>query len=129
LDSSRELAQHRLQKGYEALEAAQVLFQAKKYGHCVSRCYYAMFHAARALLATVRLDSRKHSGVISLFNQHFVKTGIVPKDSARVLLDAQEIRESSDYEDYYQATPEDAERLLLQAEQFLKVVEDTLRKL
>jgi uncharacterized protein (UPF0332 family) len=40
-----------------------------------ARSYYAMFTAARALLATKHLDSSKHTGVVSLFNQHFVKTG------------------------------------------------------
>ncbi|MBU1599651.1 HEPN domain-containing protein [bacterium] len=40
---------------------------------------YAIFSAARALLATKDLDSSKHSGVISLFNQHFVKTGVEQK--------------------------------------------------
>jgi hypothetical protein len=40
----------------------------------------AAFHAARALLATCGLDSRRHSGIIGMFQQHFVKTGIVPAD-------------------------------------------------
>ncbi len=35
----------------------------------------AIFHAVRALLALDKFDSQKHSGIISYFNQKFIKTG------------------------------------------------------
>jgi uncharacterized protein (UPF0332 family) len=60
-----------------------------------------MFNATRALLALKQLDSKKHSGVISLFNQHFVKTGIIDRTAGRDLNKARVRRESSDYADFY----------------------------
>jgi len=60
-----------------------------------------MFNAAQALLALKELDSKKHSGVISLFNQHFVKTGIIDRMAGRDLNKARVRRESSYYADFY----------------------------
>jgi uncharacterized protein (UPF0332 family) len=63
---------YRLESAREKLTAAKDLLENKHYKDSVSRSYYAIFTAARALLATRQLDSSKHSGVIGLFNQHFV---------------------------------------------------------
>jgi len=71
------------------------------YSDSLSRSYYAIFTAARALLALKQLDSKKHSGVISLFNQHYVKTGIVDRAMGKELNKARLRRGSSDYVDFY----------------------------
>jgi uncharacterized protein (UPF0332 family) len=76
-----------------------------------SKAYYAIFQASRAALATKELDSRKHSGVISLFNQHFVKTGILPKEFRKIIVSAQDLRLSSDYNDFYVVSKKEAEHL------------------
>jgi uncharacterized protein (UPF0332 family) len=64
------LVLYRLESAREKLTAAKDLLENKHYKDSVSRSYYAIFTAARALLATRQLDSSKHSGVISFFNQH-----------------------------------------------------------
>ena len=46
------------------------------YDSCASRCYYAMFSIAQAALLTKGLRASSHKGVISLFGEHFVKTGV-----------------------------------------------------
>ena len=73
-DRSKALVSYRLESAREKLSAAEDLFENGHYRDSVSRSYYAIFTAARALLVTKGLDSSKHSGVIALFNQHFVKT-------------------------------------------------------
>ena len=72
-ESIKALISYRLESAREKLSAAEDLLEKRHYKDSVSRSYYAIFTAARALLATKRLDSSKHSGVIALFNQHFVK--------------------------------------------------------
>jgi uncharacterized protein (UPF0332 family) len=51
----------------------------------VNRFYHAAFYAARALLAVRELESSRHTGVISLFQKHFVKPGLVSTDKAKAL--------------------------------------------
>ncbi len=122
----RELANHRLSVAFERLKAAELLFASGLYTDAVSRAYYAAFSAARAMLATKELDSRKHSGVISLFNQHFVKTGTVSREAGRVLMEARDLREEGDYNDFYVANQEDASRIIAGAKLFLFGIRELL---
>lgn len=41
------------------------------YNDAVSKAYYAMFYAGRALLLAVGADPHKHTGVVSLFGEYF----------------------------------------------------------
>ena len=75
--SQIDLARYRLTDAKEKLASAKILLKEKHFKDSLSRSYYAMFSAVRALLALKELDSSKHSGVISLFNQYFVKTNLV----------------------------------------------------
>jgi len=108
IEDSPDLAQYRLQKANDHLKSAEILLNAGMYNDSLGRSYYAMFNAARALLALKELDSKKHSGVISLFNQHFVKTGIIDRMAGRDLNKARVRRESSDYADFYLVSKEDS---------------------
>jgi len=83
--TEKVLVLYRLENAREKLDAAKDLLDNKHYKDSVSRSYYAIFTAARALLATKKLDSAKHSGVISLFNQHFVKNGLICKEASKWL--------------------------------------------
>ncbi len=74
----RSLVTYRLQQADECLDAARVLLEKRLNRPVVNRAYYAMFYAGLGLLATRMLGSSKHAGVLSLFGQHFVKTGEFP---------------------------------------------------
>ncbi|NJN63373.1 MAG: hypothetical protein HC795_19310 [Coleofasciculaceae cyanobacterium RL_1_1] len=45
-----------------------------------------MFYALLGLLATKGLGTSKHSGVISLFDREFVRTGIFPRGYRRACI-------------------------------------------
>jgi hypothetical protein len=88
-----------------------------------------MFSATKALLATKGLDSAKHSGIISLFNQHFVKTGVVKKDMSKLLGGAKIVRERSDYADFVIISKEEAQKQLQSAKEFVQEIENALKKI
>ena len=94
------LARYRLSRAKEALEDAMVLLEKGSLSSAINRLYYAAFYAARGLLATKGLDSSRHSGVISLFNQHFVKSGVIDQMVAKALPRSFEKRLNTDYEDF-----------------------------
>ena len=73
----------------------------------INRFYYAAFHAARAVLATKQLDSAKHSGIISLFNREFVKTGVINKKASKTLSLMFTLRSEADYDDFKTFTLEE----------------------
>ncbi|MBE3571564.1 MAG: HEPN domain-containing protein [Moorella humiferrea] len=121
------LIQYRLNEACEVLSDAQKLLAAQGSPRSiVNRIYYAMFYATLALLATIEQGSSKHSGVIALFDRHFVKTGVFPKEFSKALHRAFEIRQQGDYGEITPVTVEDAIELLQEAEKFIQAVQDYL---
>lgn len=121
------LASHRLERARAALEEAELLEAA---GHCsgaLNRIYYAAFYAARALLALKKIDSSRHSGVISLFQEHFVKTGIVSPDVARALPQAFARRQRSDYDDFTEVHADEVKALRDQVKQLVSACQEAIK--
>jgi uncharacterized protein (UPF0332 family) len=83
----------------EALEDARLLLLQDRVNGAMNRVYYALFYSAVALLATKDLSSARHSGVIALFSNNFVRTGEFPQELGRQLGIAFDARGSSDYKD------------------------------
>jgi uncharacterized protein (UPF0332 family) len=120
------LARHRMTRAQEALQEADLLAGQGHYNTALNRLYYAAFYAARALLALNRLDSSRHSGVIALFQKHFVSSGIISDDVARVLPQAFARRQVTDYGDFTQATAEEVTQLREEIVRFLSACERML---
>lgn len=110
-----ELSKYRLQKSKEMIEDADILFENQRYKGSNNRSYYAILHALRAVLALIGFDSKKHSGVIAEFQRSFVKTGIFEREYSKIIMSASEIRNASDYDDYYIASKEEAYIQLINA--------------
>ena len=96
------LSAHRFKRAKEELSTAELLLRSTNFRSSINRSYYAIFHAIRAINALDGFDSSKHSGVISHFNQEYVKTGIFQKEVSKIIRNASELREQADYEDFYE---------------------------
>ena len=121
------LSAHRFKRAKEELSTAELLLRSTNFRSSINRSYYAIFHAIRAINALDGFDSSKHSGVISHFNQEYVKTGIFQKEVSKIIRNASELREQADYEDFYEATQEEASDVFDQASLFVAAVEKYLR--
>lgn len=121
------LSAHRFKRAKEELSTAELLLHNTNFRSSINRSYYAIFHAIRAINALDGFDSSKHSGVISHFNQEYVKTGIFQKEASKIIRNASELREQADYEDFYEATQEEASDVFGQASLFIATVEKYLR--
>ena len=80
-------------------------------------------------MVSKNLDSKTHAGLINLFNQHFVHTGIFPVELRRELVDAKELRESGDYDTEYEENEADAQSVLKDAESFVQKVQAYLSQI
>lgn len=78
-----------------------------------------MFYCGLGLLAAKHLGTSKHSGVLSLFSRHFVKTGIISVSAGRHLRQAFELRQMCDYREFAEITKEQTEEVMANAKQFL----------
>jgi uncharacterized protein (UPF0332 family) len=112
--------QQLLDLAQDELETADLLWKNDRYRACISRAYYAMYHATQALLSVKSLNTKTHKGVIQLFGQHFIKTGELPIELARALSDAYDLRQLSDYEETVLLTQQQAESILNSARSFIR---------
>ena len=95
-DYSSEIASN-LERAKTNLNAAKDLLDKNYYDIAASRAYYSAFYGASALLLSEGLDTNKHSGVIALIHQHYVKAGKLDKEQGKNLNWLFELRSVGDY--------------------------------
>jgi len=117
-----------IERAKRYLKSAEVLLGEGDYESSVSRTYYAMFYSAQAILLTKNLSFSSHKGVISAFGEHFVKTGIFPKERGRELNKAFEKRQLGDYEYTFVISKKEAEEILGNGYKFVDSINQYLKK-
>lgn len=115
-------------KAEKFLSTAEHALNIEDYDSSVSRCYYAMFFMAEAVLLTKGLSASSHKGVISLFGEHFVKIGIFERDLGKAFNDAYDKRLVGDYGVGFTVTEEEAKDLLETAQNFFQKLKNYLKK-
>lgn len=99
------------------------MLESGKSRGALSRAYYAMFYATLALLAIKELGASKHSGVIRLFHEHYVRDGTFDKEIARSLSVAFDLGNKSDYRELASPSSEEARDTLEAAKKFVAEAE------
>ena len=102
----------------ERLEASKLLLDNGNYKDSIGRSYYAIFTTVRALLAIEGVDFSKHAGVISYFQKAYIKTGIFDIKFSKYINQAFQIRNNTDYVDFFIVSREDAKEQYERAVEF-----------
>ena len=126
-DELTERVRAGLARAHDKLAVAKAVLAAGYPADAVSPAYYAVFHAAEALLLLEGDEPRSHEGLKSLFGLRFVKTGRLPEEMASILRELKDERESSDYSIFPAITAEEGERAVASAERFIVNIESFLR--
>jgi len=113
-------------KARESISAARLLLDNGFYGYAAARAYYAMFYIAEAFLDGEGMSFSKHSAVIGAFGREFARTGRVPAEFHRFLIDAQDLRNSGDYGGIDTVTVEQAAEQINCAEQFVELAQNLI---
>lgn len=124
-----DLALYRVEKAEVCLNDAKLLLENNSYTAAANRAYYAIFHSARAVLAIDGEDRKRHTGVISYFQEHYIKTGVFDKIYSYILQNAFEIRQEADYEDFYVLFKEEATKQVDNAEKFILRIKEYIEGL
>ncbi|MFO7966370.1 MAG: HEPN domain-containing protein [Archaeoglobaceae archaeon] len=111
------------------LEASHYLLKEGFYEDAVSRAYYCMYFAAKALLLKKDITIKTHRGLISRFGLEFVNEGIIEDYYGKALRIAEEIREEADYSITRTIDMEEAESVIEDAEKFLERIRRALEEL
>ena len=123
-----DLCLYRIDISKQDLKSAKLLFDNNDYRGANNRAYYAIFHAINAVHSLDKHSYKRHRDAISNFNKQYVKTEVFDRSLGRRISDAEEIRHASDYDTFYIATKEDAEKQINSAEEFISAVEEYCRK-
>jgi len=115
-------------KARRALASSQLLLAEEDADGTCNRAYYAMFDASRAALIAsgfekIAITTKTHSGLISAFSLHLVKTNRLPKELGRSFNKVEDIRLMADYLGAITIGLEQATWSLQQAEIFIEVIE------
>jgi len=111
----------RLLEANDRLRGSERDYQYGDYKGASSRAYYAMFHAASALLEARGASAKTHRGLMSQFRQYWVQTGEVSQELDRTFRETQERRVESDYEPASSISAEDARESIQAAERMLEL--------
>jgi uncharacterized protein (UPF0332 family) len=103
------LSKYRLSKAQKVLEVAISNLNNGHIEDSLNRSYYSIFHSMRAVLALEEFDSKKHSGIIARFRENYIRTGLFDVSFSNIIGNAFEMRNDSDYEDFYIISKEDAQ--------------------
>lgn len=118
----------RLDHAERRLAAARALLDGGFHADAISRAYYAMYHAAQALLEDENITVKTHSGLIRMIGKEFVKEGRMTQSLGEALAMVEEKREQADYSMDSDLTKEDAERSIGDAQRFLQKARELLNK-
>ena len=125
---SEDLVKYKLERSGETLEEAKIMLRSSHLFGAANRIYYACFYAVSALLLSKDLSSHKHSGVLSLFNRHFVKTGLIPVELGKFYSRLFDTRIESDYADLVTIDLKEIQDNLKTAEIFIPAVKSLIKE-
>ena len=123
LGNECDLAVYRLERARTDLKSAKLLFDAAEYKGANNRAYYAVYHAITAVHALDGKAYKRHKDALANFNKDYIRTEIFPKTMGRRISEAQEIRQASDYDDFYLATKSEALEQIETAESLIAMLD------
>jgi hypothetical protein len=114
-----DMVKAQISKSEEKLRAARLLLKDEFFDDAISRAYYAVFHAANAVLLTEGMNAESHSGLKTLFGLRFIKTGKIDRKYGRILNKLKDERENGDYDIFTDFDLQDTEEMIEEAEEFV----------
>lgn len=127
-DNRIDLMKYRMKMAKERLESAKLLLDNGQFKDSIGRSYYAMFTSVRAIIALDRQDFSKHAGVISYFQKNYIKTGVFDVKYSKYLSQAFQIRNNTDYADFFIVSATDAREQYEKAMDFYKEIDEYIKK-
>jgi len=125
----QDLILYRIERARETFEEALLMQRERHWNSYANRLYYACYYVVTALLARKGLASSKHTGIKALFNQHFVKTGLVLKENGRLYNRLFDARQEGDYVDFVVFERDGVEPWISQVKDFIETISQLAHEL
>lgn len=122
-----DVIRYRREKAKQVLKDALLLAEKGSLLSAVNRIYYACFYEVSALLLAKGLSSPKHTGIRSLFNKNFVKTGIIPNAMGEFYGKMFEFRHEGDYLDFVKFDAKEVKSWANKTKEFIETIEKHIK--
>ena len=122
----KDLARYKLERAREELDTAALLFENERLKAANNRAYYSTYYSLTAVLCLEPIAFKKHKDTIGYFNKNYVHTDRFPREIGRNISKAAKIRHASDYDEFYIASKEEAERQFQTAKERVDLVDKFL---
>ena len=106
-EDKQSLINRQFEKAYSFLDQADEMMQLEHWDLASNRFYYACFHAVQGLFVAHGISSHTHSGTVSQFSLHYVKTGLIEVTYGSFLARLQQLRQKADYNCWYDVTQQE----------------------
>jgi uncharacterized protein (UPF0332 family) len=117
---SKEMYEKEFNIAVKDLESAKKSFHDENYKWATIQAYYAVFHAARALLFKSGYREESHFALKVAFKELFIDTHELPASVYNTLERGMDLREMADYKETYSKTG---------AEALLKGVDESVKEI
>ena len=128
-EATKILINVRLESADEDLETSKELLKLNRYRAVVNRAYYAIFSTTNAFLLSKQIERSKHSGVEAAFIRNFIKTGIFQIEFGKIFNYIRKKREECDYSSRIKIDRETAEKIVEDAEKFIRRMKEYLKEM
>lgn len=120
------LAKVRMSRAKELLEEAVALLEKGHFKSANNRAFYAMEKSIKAILAMEQIEVTTHSGGLKQFNYAFIHKGdgTFKAEDYQKIAGAEQIRNASDYDDFYVASKDETKQLVENTKYIVNKIEN-----
>ena len=124
------LAKVRMDRAKELLTESKELLIKEAYKSANNRAFYAIEKSVKALLATKEIEVMTHNGGLKQFNFLFIFNGdgTFTSEDYQKIARAEQIRNASDYDDFYVASKEETRQQVENAEYLVRKIGEYIGK-
>ena len=123
---NREMAAAEWRRAVKSLGAAEVLMHSGYPEDAVSRCYYAVLHAAKSALFVHDVATASHAAVRRMFGLHLALSGEIEQQWAGALARTMDDRLMADYSAYVCFSDEETRSAHERAKAFIERIRQYL---
>lgn len=116
------------ERAEKSLKAAQILLKDGLLEDAISRAYYSILHAAKAVLLVEGINVESHRAVRRLFGQHLIQTGKIDEKYSKILAEEQDDRYLADYDVIFSPEKERCLKRVEDAKDFLDAIKSHLKQ-
>jgi len=124
-----DIIDYRINRALETIAEAKLLASQNCWNTTVNRLYYACFYIILALFLKKGIKAISHAGVKTMFQLHFIKTGLIERKWSKFYNKLFDQRNDGDYSDMVYFDEETVNELIPLTEEFVSVIKQFISEL